>query len=88
MKADQLVLLDCLYERENGPGANTAILNAVKAGGLANVKDVVLVPTGSYPASRDVALKDAAGDTLRLLKFTPRAGLSNHEATVRNHLVP
>jgi len=88
LKADQLVLLDCLYERETGPGANTAILSAVKAGGLANVKDVVVVPTGSYPASRDVELKAAGGDKVRLLKFTPRAGLSNHEATARNHLVP
>ncbi|MFT3713166.1 MAG: hypothetical protein QM817_36390 [Archangium sp.] len=88
LKADQLVLLDCLYESTNGPGANTAILNAVKAGGLKNVSDVVIVATGSYPAERDAAMREAGGDKVRMEKLVPRQGLSNHEASVRNHLVP
>lgn len=88
LQADQLVLLDCLYESTNGPGANTAILNAVKAGGLRDVKDVVLVPTGSYPAKRDEDLMTAGGAKVRKEAVVPRAGLSNHEATARNHLVP
>jgi hypothetical protein len=88
LKADQLVLLDCLYERETGPGANTAILNAVKKGGLANVKDVVIVATGSYPAERNDQLSAAAGGKVRMEKLVPRQGLSNHEASLRNHLVP
>jgi hypothetical protein len=88
LKADQLVLLDCLYERETGPGANTAILNAVKNGGLAQVKDVVIVATGSYPADRNDKLMAAGGDKVRMEKLVPRQGLSNHEASVRNHLVP
>lgn len=88
LKADQLVLLDCLYERETGPGANTAILNAVKAGGLAQVKDVIIVATGSYPSERNDKLMAAAGGKARLEKLVPRQGLSNHEASARNHLVP
>ena len=88
LHADQLVLLDCLYERETGPGANTAILNAVKKGALANVKDVVIVATGSYPADRDAKLIEAGGAKVRKEKLIPRAGLSNHEASARNHLVP
>jgi hypothetical protein len=88
LKADQLVLLDCLYERENGPGANTAILNAVKNGALAQVKDVVIVATGSYPAERDAKLMEAGGAKVRKEKLVPRQGLSNHEASARNHLVP
>ena len=88
LKADQLVLLDCLYERETGPGANTAILNAVRNGGLAQVKDVVIVATGSYPAERNEALKAAGGDKVRMETLVPRQGLSNHEASARNHLVP
>lgn len=88
LQADQLVLLDCLYESTNGPGANTAILNAVKAGGLANVKDVVIVATGSYPSKRDDDLISAGGAKVRRETLVPRQGLSNHEASVRNHLVP
>ena len=88
LKADQLVLLDCLYERETGPGANTAILNAVKKGALANVKDVVIVATGSYPTERNDQLIAAAGGQVRMEKLVPRQGLSNHEASARNHLVP
>ena len=88
LKADQLVLLDCLYERETGPGANTAILNAVKKGALANVKDVVVVATGSYPGERNDQLIAAAGGKVRMEKLAPRQGLSNHEASARNHLVP
>ena len=88
LKADQLVLLDCLYEGTSGPGANTAILNAVKKGALTNVKDVVIVATGSYPAERDANLIDAGGGNVRKEKLIPRAGLSNHEASARNHLVP
>ena len=88
LKADQLVLLDCLYEGNTGPGANTAILNAVKKGGLAQVKDVVIVATGSYPAERNDQFMAAAGGKARMEKLIPRAGLSNHEASVRNHLVP
>lgn len=88
LRADQLVLLDCLYESTNGPGANTAILNAVKAGGLKNVNDVVIVATGSYPADRDAAMRAAGGDKVRMEKLVPRQGLSNHEASARNHLVP
>jgi hypothetical protein len=88
LKADQLVLLDCLYEREAGPGANTAILNAVKQGALAQVKDVVIVATGSYPADRNDKLIAAAGGKVRMEKLVPRQGLSNHEASARNHLVP
>jgi hypothetical protein len=88
LKADQLVLLDCLYEGNSGPGANTAILNAVKKGALANVKDVVIVATGSYPAERDAKLLEAGDGKVRKEKLVPRAGLSNHEASARNHLVP
>ena len=88
LKADQLVLLDCLYERETGPGANTAILNAVKKGALANVKDVVIVATGSYPGERNDQLIAAADGKVRMEKLVPRQGLSNHEASARNHLVP
>lgn len=88
LRADQLVLLDCLYERETGPGANTAILNAVKHGALSQVKDVVIVATGSYPADRDAKLIEAGGDKVRKEKLVPRQGLSNHEASARNHLVP
>lgn len=88
LKADQLVLLDCLYESTNGPGANTAILNAVKGGALKNVSDVVIVSTGSYPLERDAKLKEAGGDKVRSEQVVPRTGLSNHEATARNHLVP
>ncbi len=88
LRADQLVLLDCLYEREAGPGANTAILNAVKKGGLSQVKDVVIVATGSYPADRDEKLREAAGGRVRMEKLVPRQGVSNHEAAARNHLVP
>ena len=88
LKAEQLVLLDCLYERDTGPGANTAILNAVKQGALAQVKDVVIVATGSYPSDRNDKLLEAAGGKARMEKLVPRQGLSNHEASVRNHLVP
>lgn len=88
LKADQLVLLDCLYERDAGPGANTAILNAVKNGALAQVKDVVIVATGSYPAERNDKLIEAAGGKARLQKLVPRQGLSNHDAAARSHLVP
>jgi predicted O-methyltransferase YrrM len=88
LKADQLVLLDCLYEKENAPGAFSAILKAVKAGGLAEVKDVVVVPTGTYPPARDEQLLAAAGGRARLEKFVPRPGLSNHNAAARNNLVP
>lgn len=88
LKADQLVLLDCLYERETGPGAHTALLNAVKKGALAQVKDVVIVATGSYPAERNDQLLEAAGDKARLERLVARQGLSNHEASLRNHLVP
>ena len=88
LKADQLVLLDCLYERDAGPGANTAILNAVKKGGLSQVKDVVIVATGSYPAERDEKLREAGGGKVRMEKLVPRQGVSNHEAAARNHLVP
>ena len=88
LKADQLVLLDSLYERDAGPGANTAILNAVKKGGLSQVKDVVIVATGSYPADRDEKLREAAGGKVRMEKLVPRQGVSDHEAAARNHLVP
>lgn len=88
VKADQLVLLDCLYESTSGPGANTAILNAVKRGALTNVKDVVVVATGSYPDERNVKLREAGGPVVRMETVVPRAGLSNHEAAARNHLVP
>lgn len=88
LQADQLVLLDCLYESTNGPGANTAILEAVKRGGLANVKDVVVVATGSYPDERNAKLRAAGGPVVRMETVVPRAGLSNHEAAARNHLVP
>ncbi len=88
LKADQLVLLDCLYEREGGPGAHTAILNAVKKGGFAQVQDVVIVATGSYPGERDDALVEAGGGKVRKEKLVPRQGSSNHEAAARNHLVP
>lgn len=88
LRADQLVLLDCLYESTNGPGAFSAILAATKAGGLDGVKDVVIVATGSYPAERDAQLKQAGGAKVRAEKLVPRAGLSNHEASCRNHLVP
>jgi hypothetical protein len=88
LKAHQLVLLDCLYESTSGPGANTAILNAVKAGALKDVKDVVIVATGSYPPERDAKLREAGGGKVRMERLVPRAGLSNHEAAARNHLVP
>lgn len=88
LKADQLVLLDCLYESTNGPGAFSSILNSVKHGGLDGVKDVVVVATGSYPADRDAQLRAAGGAKVRMEKLVPRQGLSNHEATARNHLVP
>ncbi|MDP1827836.1 MAG: hypothetical protein Q8L48_31470 [Archangium sp.] len=88
LKTDQLVLLDCLYEREAGPGANTAILDAVKNGALAQVKDVVIVATGSYPAERNDKLIAAGSGKVRMEKLMPRQGLSNHEAAARNHLVP
>lgn len=88
LQADQLVLLDCLYESNTGPGANTAILNAVKAGALQDVKDVVIVATGSYPADRDAKLREAGGGKVRMEALVPRPGLSNHEASARNHLVP
>lgn len=88
LRADQLVLLDCLYESTNGPGAFSAILGATRAGGLDGVKDVVIVATGSYPAERDAQLKQAGGPKVRTEKLVPRAGLSNHEASCRNHLVP
>ena len=88
LRADQLVLLDCLYEREQGPGANTAILNAVKKGGLAQVKDVVIVTTGSYPSERDDQLMEAGGGKVRKEKLVLRQGSSDHEAAARNHLVP
>ena len=88
LRADQLVLLDCLYEREHGPGANTAILNAVKKGGLAQVKDVVIVSTGSYPGERDDQLMKAGGGKVRKETLIPRQGSSPHEAAARNHLVP
>lgn len=87
LKADQLVLLDCLYEREAGPGAYTAILNAVKKGGLSQVKDVVIVATGSYPSERDDKLREEGGGKVRMEKLVPRQGATNHEAAVRNHLV-
>ncbi len=88
LRADQLVLLDCLYEREQGPGANTAILNAVKNGGLAKVREVVIVATGSYPSERDDLLMEAGGGKVRKETLVPRQGSSNHEAAARNHLVP
>ncbi|MDP2274223.1 MAG: hypothetical protein Q8K32_25995 [Archangium sp.] len=88
LQADQLVLLDCLFEREQGPGAHTAILNAVKKGGLAQVKDVVIVATGSYPGERDDQLIAAGGGRVRKEELIPRQGSSDHEAAARNHLVP
>ena len=88
LQADQLVLLDCLYEHVGGAGANTAILNAVKAGALAHVKDVIIVATGSYPAERDAQLLAAAGGKARLEPLVPAEGVSDHEAAARHHLVP
>lgn len=88
LKADQLVLLDCLYESTSGPGAFSAILNAARAGAFGSVKDVVVVATGSYPAERNTRLREAGGPVVRFETLVPRPGLSNHEAAARNHLVP
>ena len=37
---------------------------------------------------RDAKLIEAGGGKVRTEKLVPRAGLSNHEASARNHLVP
>lgn len=88
LRAQQLVLLDCLYERADGPGAFSALVEAVQRGALASVEDVVLVASGSYPAERDARLLELGAPKVRLEALVPRAGLSDHAAAARNHLVP
>ncbi len=78
--ADQVRLLDCLFEAPNGPGAYSNILKALPT--LA-CKDLVLVATGSYPASRDAALLKAAGARAHQVKLVRAAGFSDHEAACR-----
>lgn len=88
LRAHQLVLLDCLYERVDGPGPNTALLTAAREGAFASVEEVVIVAAGVYPASRDEALLAELGAKGRLEPLQPRKGLSDHAAAARNHLVP
>lgn len=87
LRAEQLVLLDCLYERSEGPGPNTALLSAVSSGALEAVQEIVIVPAGTYPAERDEALLKAAGGRARLERVKKTPGLSDHAAAARNHLV-
>ena len=83
VEADQLRLLDCLFEATNGPGAATAITKGLPA---LKVKDIVLVATGSYPASRDRALIAASQGRAHLEKLQKVPGFSDHEAAVRSQL--
>jgi hypothetical protein len=83
LRAEQVVLLDCLYE-----SANDALLAAARSGALDAVREIVIVPAGTYPASRDEAMLEAANGRARLEQLIPKKGLSDHAAAVRHHLSP